>query len=238
MISVLDWAGCGNVRDLGGLPTVDGGVTRCGAVVRADSLDRLTTSGVAAFQAHAVRRIVDLRSVEEAAARPVNLPDYILRPLIDPSAESRRDAEAEPTLSHVYRASLGRNAANIVAAVAAIADAPDGPVVVMCSAGRDRTGMVVALVLRVAGVTDEAIAADYAATATCLAARFEAELAVTGDDARERMRQWQSSEPTTILAMLSHLDSRYGGAVTYLRRHGMPEATTIGLRERLRGLVR
>jgi protein tyrosine/serine phosphatase len=238
MISLLDWAGCGNVRDLGGLPTVDGGMTRHGALVRADSLDQLRTPGLAALQAYAVRRIVDLRSVEEAAARPVNLPGYLLRPLIDPSAESRRDVEAESTLAHVYRASLSRNAANIVAAVTAIADAPDGPVVVMCSAGKDRTGMVVALTLRVAGVTDDAIAADYAATAACLAARFEAELAVVDDDARERMRRWQSSEPTTILAMLSHLDTDHGGAVAYLRRHGMPEETTIRLRERLRGPVR
>src|SRR5262249_47969420 len=61
----LDWAGCVNVRDLGGLPTSDGRTTRWRAVVRADNLDRLTPQGWAALDAYGVRTVVDLREDEE-----------------------------------------------------------------------------------------------------------------------------------------------------------------------------
>src|SRR4051812_40117951 len=64
----LDWAGCVNVRDLGGLPTGDGGSTRWSAVVRADSLDRLTAEGWAALHAYGIRTLVDLRESDERTA--------------------------------------------------------------------------------------------------------------------------------------------------------------------------
>src|SRR3954453_22259393 len=70
----LDWDGCRNVRDLGGLPTADGRVTRVGALVRADALDRLTTAGWAALWGHGVRTVVDLRNADEL--RPDGAPRH------------------------------------------------------------------------------------------------------------------------------------------------------------------
>src|SRR5215207_4136872 len=61
----LDWEGCFNARDLGGLRTVDGRATLCGRVVRADSLDGLTATGWAALMAYGVRTIIDLRNDDE-----------------------------------------------------------------------------------------------------------------------------------------------------------------------------
>src|SRR6185503_13533866 len=73
----LDWDGCFNVRDLGGLPTTDGRVTRRGAVVRSDNVNRLTAVGWSQLQAYGVRTIIDLRDADErgpdAAPRPVDL---------------------------------------------------------------------------------------------------------------------------------------------------------------------
>lgn len=73
----LDWDGCANVRDLGDLRTGDGRVTRRGAVVRADALDRLTAAGWAALRAHSVRTVIDLRNpgehASDAAARPADV---------------------------------------------------------------------------------------------------------------------------------------------------------------------
>src|SRR3954464_11870768 len=70
----LDWEGCFNVRDLGGLATGDGRETRRGAVARADALDRLTARGWTALVEHGVRTVVDLRNDSEigsdTAARP------------------------------------------------------------------------------------------------------------------------------------------------------------------------
>jgi protein-tyrosine phosphatase len=71
----LDWEGCFNVRDLGGLSTIEGRLTRWGAVVRADSLGHLTAAGWSALKAHGIRTIVDLRNDEELASDAQALPD-------------------------------------------------------------------------------------------------------------------------------------------------------------------
>ena len=72
----LDWNGCFNVRDLGGLPAADGRLTRWGAVVRADAVDRLTESGWAALQAHGIRTVIDLRNDSELRSDPDLLAAY------------------------------------------------------------------------------------------------------------------------------------------------------------------
>jgi protein-tyrosine phosphatase len=207
----LDWPGCANARDIGGLPTVDGGYTATGALVRSDSPHDLTDAGVAEVDRYGVSRIIDLRNAEEAAAQPgpfAEDPRYRLLPLIDPAAEAARDKAAEPTLAAVYRGSIERNARYIAAGVAAIADAPPGAVLVHCAAGKDRTGMTVALALKVADVTEEAIAADYADTATC--------------------------EPETITEMLHSIEERHGSVNNYLSKSGLSKDQIKRLRNRLR----
>ena len=232
------WPDCRNVRDLGGLPTGDGGRIRANALIRSDSLDRLTPSGVKALHNAGVRRILDLRSAPEAAARPTPFADdpiYRLVPLIDPRREPERDPEAERTLAATYRGSVLRNARQIVAGIATIADAPAGAVLVHCAAGKDRTGMVVALVLSVAGIPAEVIAEDYAYTAECLRDQYRVALAALSDEsARAALRDQQSSLPQTILAMLDHVTDRYGDVATYLLSNGLTAATLRRLRDRLR----
>jgi protein tyrosine/serine phosphatase len=234
----LAWPDCGNVRDVGGLPTAGGGQIHPGVLVRSDSLDLLTAEGVAALRAYGIRRVIDLRSADEARARPGPLaadPVYRLLPLIDPAAEARRDASREPRLADIYCASLTRNGSHIAAGLAAIADAPPGGVLVHCATGKDRTGMTVAIALRVAGATDEAIVADYAETADCLRHRFDAELAaVEHGHARERLRERQSSGPETMRALLHQLDREYGDAAGYLRAHGLARSQVRRLHDRLR----
>ncbi len=233
----LHWPDCRNVRDLGGLPTTDGGRIRVAALIRADSPHRLTAAGVAAVRAYGIARVVDLRSTVEAAAHPGPFaadPMYRLLPMIDPAREAERDRAAEATLAAVYRASVTRNAGHIVAGVAAIADAPPGGVLVHCAVGKDRTGMAVALALRVAGVPEEAIATDYAYTVFCLRAEFEAEMAGAADEAtRRELREWQASPPGAILAMLAHVDRTHGSVARYLLNHGLSPAQLTRLRNRL-----
>lgn len=228
----LAWPDCRNVRDVGG------DVIRVGALVRGDSPHRLTSDGVAALHGYGIRRVIDLRSTEEAEAAPgpfVGDPIYELRPMIDPYQEIRRDAEAESTLELTYRASLVRNAAHIVAAIGAIADAPAGGVFVHCASGKDRTGMVVALALRVAGVADDAIAADYAYTAVCLGDRIERALAAAPSPAeRARIAEQWGSPPEAILAMLDRVDAEFDGIEGYLRSYGLRDEQLTRLRDRLR----
>lgn len=234
----LSWPNCHNARDLGGLPLAGGGRVRERALVRSDDLERLTPDGVDALRAYGVRRVIDLRNRAEAAALPHKLtgdPAYRLLPLIDPAREPERDPVAERTKVATYRGSVLRNSRTIVAAVAAIADAPAGAVVVHCAAGRDRTGMVIALVLAAAGVPDDVIAADYGYSAQCLRERHELALAAAATAAdRAEMTEQQASPPEAILGMLRVVTERYDDARRYLLANGLSPAQLDRLLARLR----
>jgi protein-tyrosine phosphatase len=233
----LDWPDLRNVRHLGGLPTLDGGRIRAAALVRSDSAQRLTPEGVAAVRAYGIRRVVDLRSEREALHWPspfADDPDYRLRPLIDPRREVASPERPDHSLAHIYRGSLTRNGPFIVEGLAAIADAPPGGVLVHCFVGKDRTGMTVALALRLAGVPDDVIAEDYAFSAVGLRAEFDIALAAARDARQRRfLAEELSSRPESIVALLDQLDAEYGGIEPYLRAFGMPAEAMGALRDRL-----
>ncbi|WP_433044930.1 tyrosine-protein phosphatase [Dactylosporangium sp. CS-033363] len=207
---LLHWPDCRNARDLGGLPTAEGGALRERALVRSDSLNRLTADGVVALHAHGVSRIVDLRGIDEAAQFPSPLAGHEmvrLLPLVDPDDDPARDLADLAPLAEVYRASVIGNGGRVAAVVAAVADAPPGAVLVHCAAGKDRTGIVVAVLLRLAGVPDEHIAADYAFSGDC--------------------------EAPTILAALARVDEVFGGVEPYLRANGVTGEQLGAVRDRL-----
>ncbi|MEV4512304.1 tyrosine-protein phosphatase [Dactylosporangium sp. NPDC049525] len=218
-LTPLAWTGLRNARDLGGLPTVDGGAVRHGAVVRADSPHALTADGIAALRAHGVTRIIDLRCADEAAMRPNVLaadPMYRLVPFTDPDDDPADELSDLAGIDELYCCRIAGDARRVVTAVAAVADAPPGAVLVHCQAGQDRTGMLVALLLRVAGVADDVIAEDYTYSSVC----------------------WESPgecEPEAILSMLALVDERWGGADGYLLAHGLSPDRLAALRTRLRG---
>ena len=94
--------------------------------------------------------------------------------------------------------------------------------------------MLVALVLRVAGVAVEEIAADYALTAECLRERYAAELAAADEAARARLADRQSSDPETIVRLLERVERRYGDVAGYLTAYGLGADQLARLRARLR----
>lgn len=163
----LDWEGAFNVRDLGGLPAAGGRRTARGALVRADSLSRLTAAGWQALLDHGVRTVIDLRNGEErgadAAVRPAEIATVQL-PL--DGTEDRalwQGIEQTPGFGTplYYRAHLARKPHLSAAVLAAIAGAEPGGVAFHCVVGRDRSGQVAMLALALAGVAPEVIAADY-----------------------------------------------------------------------------
>ena len=179
----LVWDGCINVRDLGGLPTEDGGQTAFGSVIRADTLGLLTREGWEALLASGVTRIVDLREqfeIDNDPPRDLDV-EVVHVPVLDHYDEERwleiqAESEAAPTHSAateiVYLRFLEHCRPRLVEAFEAVATAP-GPVVFHCHAGKDRTGLLAALLLRLAGVPIEDIADDYAISRIRLQPRHE-----------------------------------------------------------------
>jgi protein tyrosine/serine phosphatase len=237
----LDWDGCWNVRDLGGLVTADGRYTRRHTLIRSDLLGRLTPQGKQQLLDYGVRTIVDLRSpneVEEdpsAAFGPVDgAPDYLIV-----SAETRTPQlmalfkQAE-TRAELYRISLDHYAENNVCILRAIAGAAEGGVVFHCHSGKDRTGITAALLLDLAGVDPQAIAADYAETQKRLWPYYEKWVAEHGVDENDR---WliPITQPQTMLDTLAHLQDKYGGTETYLKQAGMTAEEIERLRVRMVG---
>lgn len=232
------WGACLNVRDLGGLTTVDGRRVRRGALVRSDQLCRLDDGGRGALVAHGVRTVIDLRSPAEAQQDPDPAlhekgVDYRLIPQQDdqlwrqPQWAARTRAERDALV-------LDQRAAHIAAMARTVANAVPGGVLIHCLAGKDRTGIAVALLLSLIGVSDADIAADYALSEASLAAELEAALAAAQDEeARARLVRSYDARPETMLATLAHLRTRHGGARAYLTRAGLTDADVHRIRARL-----
>ncbi|MEO7147436.1 MAG: tyrosine-protein phosphatase [Terrimesophilobacter sp.] len=159
----VSWGGLHNVRDLGGLPCRRG-VTAFGRVYRSPRLDDLDASAWGDLDRDGIRTIVDLRNDDEVAVLRLR-PEHVN--VVRAPIEDQTDAE----FMRVWGASLGspayypenlRRWPKLVAqAIAAVADAPIGGVLVHCSAGRDRTGLIAALLLDLVEVEHHAILADY-----------------------------------------------------------------------------
>jgi len=167
----LSWAGCANVRDLGGVPIEGGGETRAGVFVRADNVGLLTHEGWASLVEHGVERIVDLRWQQEVAEDPprdvdIEVTHVSLLGTLDASMRDEIDDYLPDDVAgyraQQYAAFLDRYRPEFGRVFAALAEPTDGAVVFHCSAGKDRTGLIAALLLRLAGVSIEDAAEDYA----------------------------------------------------------------------------
>jgi protein-tyrosine phosphatase len=235
----LDWPGCFNVRDLGGLAAAGGRETLRGAVVRADSLERLSDAGWAALSEHGVRTVIDLRNDAERgrdhARRPAEL-ETIHLPL-NPDRYRQLEPVPERGLEFrtplYYRAHLQRYPELSVAVLRAIAGAAPGGVAFHCVAGRDRSGQTAMVVLALAGVEPAQIADDYALTRERLGPAFAANgMDDEGPVIDAFLAERGTSATEIIVATLSGLDVE-----TQLRAGGLTDEDLEALRERLLGTV-
>ncbi|GAB3417773.1 tyrosine-protein phosphatase [Flindersiella endophytica] len=229
----LDWPKCRNARDLGGMPTVDGRRIRSGALIRTDGHNKLTSEGVEAVRAYGVSRIIDLRRQRELDRSPSPFhgdPVYFHLSVQNPA-----DPDHEwLTLAEIYIAMLDLRPKLFTSAVASIASAPEGGVVVHCAGGKDRTGLIVGMALAVAGVDLDTIAADYALTEERLAEESAAYLERLDDPKiREITRRLQPTPAANMVQVFEHLTSKYGSVVDYLTAGGMTAAQRDALRDRL-----
>jgi len=246
----LVWDGCLNVRDLGGLPTRDGGETRFGALVRADSVRQLNADGWQALVDHGIRTVIDLRGEHERADDPPReVPVEVVHvPFLSGNQDDRdalggeleAAAAAAPDVTtatrDVYLIFLERFRSNVAEAVRAVADAPKGGVVIHCAGGKDRTGLLSAFLLHLAGVGDEDIAADYALSEDRLRTRHETWFAAAeSEEELDRLRRIAQTPAGSMLGVFEELERRYGGVKGYLRGAGVTDDELERVRARLRG---
>ncbi len=262
--------GTTNTRDLGGLPTTDGGRTVSGRVLRSDNLQTLTDDDVRRLVDDlGVREVIDLRTTAEILLEgrgplravpevthrhftllperghhtdvfaveedePLDLPEGWLESLL-PRQTAAHD-QGEPPAVRSYLGYLGDRADSVVGALRALATDAPGATVVHCAAGKDRTGVVVALALAVAGVGHDEIVADYAMTADVIDA-LVAKLAASPTYAEDMDRRDVASHTPradTMDRVLTLLDERFGGPTGWLEAHGFGPDEQLALRARLR----
>jgi protein-tyrosine phosphatase len=171
--------------------------------------------------------VVDLRREDEVLAVPHPLADadgYRNMPLFDP-ATIESDAGAVQ-LEDQYMDWLDRHANGIAAALRAIGSV-DGDVLVCCSAGKDRTGIVSALLARLWGASLERIGTDYAASGAALVDRFAAERLVSTDP--ETTAVAQRCVPETMVTVLGYVEHRWGSVSAYLEAIGLTDAEIAAL---------
>ena len=124
---------------------------------------------------------------------------------------------------------------NVAAAIRAIANAPEGGVVIHCAGGKDRTGLLTALLLHVAGVGIDEIAADYSLSEERLRPRHEQWFAeAESDEELERMKRMSQTPAESIEGVFEELERRYGSVEGYLRQAGLTEDELDRARARLR----
>jgi protein tyrosine/serine phosphatase len=243
----LVWDGLLNVRDLGGHPTEDGGETRFGSIVRADSVRQLSDEGWKELVDYGVKTVVDLRADEELEADPpAELPVDVLHvPFIEqnawPEIESELEAavKAAPDVAtatrDVYLIFLEHFNRNVAAAVRAVANASEGGVVIHCAGGKDRTGLLTAFLLHIAGVGTNEIAQDYALSEERLRTRHEEWLAkAQSEEERERVKRMSQTPADSMKGVFEELERRYGSVEEFLRQAGLTDDELARARARLR----
>ena len=237
----IDLAGCFNFRDLGGYPAAPGTRVRWRQLFRSDGLHHLTAADVdRCLGALGLRRIVDLRSSAELAAEGRGLlgtrdeAEFHHLPLFD-GAASQAPAEARDlTLADRYFLMAEFAQQPIARVLVALAESP-GPAVYHCAAGKDRTGVISAVLLGLLGVPDEIVVADYAASQEQLDAIVERLMSTQGYQSMLSALPADTlhAEPETMIHLLERVREKYGSMHDYARAIGVGEAQLASLRERL-----
>jgi protein-tyrosine phosphatase len=252
----IDLEGAVNVRDLGGLPISDGGSTVPGRLLRSENLQELSPRDVTILVDEiGVTTVVDLRSTKEVrvegpapldalpAVRHAHHPvliefhdaaDTVGRALLTEKAQQDRDRYPDDLMCGHYLGYLEERPDEVVGALRSIATAP-GAAIVHCAAGKDRTGVIVALALTIAGVDPEVIVADYVATNDRLDAIIgRLSRSVTyASDVTSRPVQAHAARAETMEAFLGQLTARYGGLDSWLDANGFDDGESGRLRDKL-----
>jgi protein-tyrosine phosphatase len=230
-----------NLRDVGGYPAAGRGGAGAGTVrwrtlLRSDALHRLDDSGRAALAGLGLRTVVDLRTGSEVSAAPSAVDGTGARTFHVPLFDAEAIGRLPPELAAIYRHMIDDCGAAIAGAIGRLCGDGALPGLVHCTAGKDRTGLVVALVLEVIGVPDEIIAADYAMSEAYLDTRPGS--AISRIRAISGVGRWLDlgalgASPQVIHDALARIRARSGTVADYLIGNGLTERDLGNLRAAL-----
>jgi protein-tyrosine phosphatase len=220
-------------------------------MIRSDNVASLTPEGRQAMIDYGVTTVIDLRSESEVKGSPgppfsefqsvsplslqgrgarTTTPVHRNLPLVDDATAPVLNQAS--TMPERYVLMLERRQGGMGAIFDAIA-AADGPVLFHCFAGKDRTGLVAAMMLSIAGVEPEAIGADFAETDLQMADRYEEWLAKAPPERLQSMRDELRCPPEWMLSTLDYVNQKWGGVEGYLEAAGLPSSTIALLQSKL-----
>ncbi|HVW40127.1 MAG TPA: tyrosine-protein phosphatase [Amycolatopsis sp.] len=223
-----------NLRDVGDYPVAGGARTRWGRLFRSDAARFTAATGIGRL---GLRTVIDLRDDAEVTVLPTGLdalvPAVLSRPLEPRSLVFPMSEGTPDPLGELYVAIVRERGPQLAGIVADLARPGALPALVHCAAGKDRTGVVIALVLSAIGVPDDVVAADYALTSTYLTPAFFAGLPAQSGAAEPAHKAMHGARPESMAAMLRVLAAEHGGARDYLVGHGVPGEAIDHLRTEL-----
>jgi hypothetical protein len=224
-----------NFRDLGGLLADTGGRTGYGVLYRGDAPCHQDTPPVG-LPGWPPALVLDLREPDEPiGAHPLAGPEthVVQVPLL--AGPHIGDWRALPSLEELYRGSLSRTGERIAEMLDLLAGTP-GPALVHCAAGKDRTGVLIAVLLRAAGVCRQAVLADYLRTepnVPALVAQLAWDTSGFDEEGRLRVQHLVGTSATALQAVLDELDAAPGGVFGWLHTRGVPAMTLQAWTQRL-----
>jgi protein-tyrosine phosphatase len=235
--------GAHNVRDLGGYPTRAGGTTRWRSLLRSDGLHLLSRADIDSLLEEGLSAVIDLRSPQETALEfnpfdtgsRARYSNVSLFDALAPLAQLGEAAAASFDMADRYRDAIENCQPAIAEVLRIIACIPDGIVLFHCSAGKDRTGIIAAILLALADVDDETIVEDYAMTGHVAGPLIERlrEKALQRGTEPALVERFLASEPQSMRAMLQHMALKYGSAEAYAARIGLSDTEIGRLRRRI-----
>jgi protein tyrosine/serine phosphatase len=228
-----------NFRDVGGYAGLGGRTVRWRRLFRSDSLHRIARADTEAFAELGVRTVVDLRRPDEIT-KFGRVPEYdglvyhnhVIKHLDWETVEYRPDTVRPRWLADRYLNFAEEGRDGIAATLAIIAEEDRAPVVVHCMAGKDRTGVTLALVLALLGVSDDDITADYALTAPAMSGLTEY-LMRTNPEAVEGKQHMYDSPAEAMGLFLDDLRALHGSVLDYVIDIGLTDEQVARMRDHL-----
>ncbi len=221
-----------NVRTLGGYKTEDGCVTN-NRFIRSDCFMPLAAEDAEKLWDYGVRTVIDLRNQDECDKIPSGLKgydgvEYVSCPFFPENERPDLDISKLPaafTMAALYKDMLDNHPSAIRNFFVSAANAPDGKILFHCSAGKDRTGVISALLLTLSGVDDATVIRDYALTEILLEKMFATLKKNSGIPTLmgNVEKEMLGSKPHSMEILLTHLRTKYGDVRSYLRTIGVSE---------------